>query len=162
MKKIILFLLAVPFIPIFTQSSEINNYNIIWKSPSHNASESMPCGGGDIGLNVWAEEGDVLFYLSQSGAFDESNGFLKLGRVRIRMNPNPFAGNDFCQELVLKDGYVKISGKNIGASGVMEIWADVFRPAVHIEIKCINPVSAEAIYENWRFQDIPLRPGENF
>ena len=41
-----------------------------WNTPSQNASESMPCGGGDIGMNVWVEQGDVLFYLSRSGCFD--------------------------------------------------------------------------------------------
>ena len=25
--------------------------NVIWNTPSHNSSESMPCGGGDIGMN---------------------------------------------------------------------------------------------------------------
>ena len=40
----------------------------------------MPCGGGDIGMNVWVEEGDVLFYLSRSGTFDENNCLLKQGR----------------------------------------------------------------------------------
>lgn len=39
----------------------------------------MPCGGGDIGMNVWVEEGDVLFYLSRSGTFDENNCLLKQG-----------------------------------------------------------------------------------
>jgi hypothetical protein len=35
----------------------------------------MPCGGGDIGLNVWMVIGEFLFYLSRSGAFDENNIF---------------------------------------------------------------------------------------
>ena len=42
----------------------------IWTSQSKNSSESMPCGGHDIGMNVWVENGDVLFYASQSGWFD--------------------------------------------------------------------------------------------
>ena len=47
-----------------------------WNTPSKNSSESMPCGGGDIGMNVWMEDGDVLFYLSRSGSFDENNSLL--------------------------------------------------------------------------------------
>ena len=27
--------------------------NVIWNTPSRNSSESMPCGGGDIGMNIW-------------------------------------------------------------------------------------------------------------
>lgn len=53
--------------------------NVVWNTSSRNSSESMPCGGGDIGMNVWVEEGDVLFYLSRSGTFDENNCLLKQG-----------------------------------------------------------------------------------
>ena len=44
--------------------------NLVWNIQSRNASESMPCGGGDIGMNVWVENDDVLFYLSRSGSFE--------------------------------------------------------------------------------------------
>jgi hypothetical protein len=46
----------------------------------------MPCGGGDVGLNVWVENGDVLCYLSRSGTFDENNAMLKLGRLRLKLS----------------------------------------------------------------------------
>ena len=72
--------------------------NLVWNSPGNNSSESMPCGGGDIGLNVWVEKGDLLFYISRSGTFDENNTMLKLGRIRIRFSPNPFLhADDFRQ-----------------------------------------------------------------
>jgi hypothetical protein len=81
--------------------------NVIWNTPSRNSSESMPCGGGDIGMNIWVEDGDVMFYVSRSGTFDENNCQLKQGRVRLRLSPNPFKdAKDFRQELKLKDGYV--------------------------------------------------------
>ena len=67
----------------FPQSKELNSYNVVWKSQSQNASESMPCGGGDIGLNVWVEKGDLLIYIERSGNFDENNALLKSGRLRI-------------------------------------------------------------------------------
>ena len=51
--------------------------NVIWNTPSRNSSESMPCGGGDIGMNIWVEEGDIMFYVSRSGTFDENNCLLK-------------------------------------------------------------------------------------
>ena len=69
----------------------------------------MPCGGGDIGMNVWVEEGDVLFYLSRSGTFDENNCLLKQGRFRIRMSPKPFKEKkELRQEIILKYGLVEI------------------------------------------------------
>ena len=48
-----------------------NNYNIVWNTQSKNASESMPCGGGDIGMNVWVEKGVLLVYVTRSGSFNE-------------------------------------------------------------------------------------------
>jgi len=48
-----------------------------WTTFSKNASESMPCGGGDIGLNVWVDNGELLFYVSRSGAYDEYTTLLK-------------------------------------------------------------------------------------
>ena len=50
--------------------------NFVWNTQSKNSSESMPCGGGDIGMNVWVEKGDILFYVSKSGCFDENNTLL--------------------------------------------------------------------------------------
>ena len=60
-------------------------YNVVWDSPSKDSSESMPAGGGDIGLNVWVENGDILFYIQRSGSLAETNEYLKLGRVRLRL-----------------------------------------------------------------------------
>lgn len=37
----------------------IDQYNVVWTSQSKNSGESMPVGGGDIGLNVWLEDGDL-------------------------------------------------------------------------------------------------------
>jgi hypothetical protein len=50
----------------FLANAQFDQYNIVWNTQSQNSSESMPCGGGDIGLNVWVENGDVLFYIAKS------------------------------------------------------------------------------------------------
>ena len=71
--------------------SWLDAYNVAWTSPSQNSSESMPCGGGDTGMNVWVENGDLLCYVQRSGCFDENNQYLKLGRIRLNLQPNPFA-----------------------------------------------------------------------
>lgn len=131
--------------------------NVIWNTPSRNSSESMPCGGGDIGMNIWVEEGDILFYLSRSGTFDENNCQLKQGRFRIRLCPNPFKdAKDFRQELKLKDGYVEVS-----AGGTqIQLWADVYHPVVHVEITNAQPLRTEVSYENWRYKERMIRKGE--
>ncbi|CAG5068959.1 hypothetical protein DYBT9623_01692 [Dyadobacter sp. CECT 9623] len=131
------------------QSSEIDRYNVIWTTQSKNSGESMPCGGGDIGLNVWVENGDVLFYMARSGTFDENNQMLKPGRMRLRLSPNPFTANDFKQELRLSEGSVRISA----GGTVLDIWVDVFRPVIHVAIKSAQPTQLNAFYESWRIDD---------
>lgn len=163
MKKltILLLIFLARFDLALAQSSKPGQYNIAWTSQSRNSSESMPCGGGDIGLNVWVEDGDLLFYLSRSGAFDENNAFLKLGRVRLRLSPNPFDGEYFRQELVLKDGHIRIAGSNGDVSAEAVIWVDVFRPVVHVEFKSNRPTTAQAWYESWRYKDRPVEGRAN-
>jgi REP element-mobilizing transposase RayT len=117
----------------------------------------MPCGGGDIGLNVWVENGDILFYISRSGTFDANNTLLKQGRVRLRLTPNPFTENsNFRQELRLQEGSVEIS--SVGTK--IRLWVDVFKPVIHLEMDSRKTVGVTLFYENWRYQDRLLQKGE--
>lgn len=143
------------------QSKELKLCNLTWNSQSKNSSESMPCGGGDIGLNVWCENNVIYFYISKSGTFDENNTFLKLGRVRIKLSPNPFSDTNFKQQLSLQDGSVIINGKNGNLSTRVKLWVDVYRPVIHVEINSNQPVKAEAAYESWRYRDRDSHGQEN-
>lgn len=142
-------------------AQSISDYNIVWDKPSNNSSESMPCGGGDIGMNVWVESGDLLLYFSRSGTFDENNTLLKLGRIRIKLTPNPFEGETFRQELKLEEGCVTLKAANKGLSTDIRIWADVFNPLINIDINNNQHIKAEVFYENWRYQDRLLRKNES-
>jgi hypothetical protein len=159
--KYILFLL-VSFPACIMYAQDINDYNIVWTTQSKNASESMPCGGGDIGMNVWVENGELLIYVARSGNFDEHNGLMKSGRIRMRLNPNPFEGKIFKQELHLQQGYVTVEGESNGVKASVRIWAEILTPQLHIDISSNRKIHAEAIYENWRYQDRVLKSRENF
>lgn len=159
LRSLISIFLSVFFIHnSFGQS--IVDYNPVWHAQSLNSSESMPCGGGDIGLNVWIEDGDILFYIARSGTFDENNSLLKLGRVRLRLTPNPLM-NDFLQELKLHEGCIYIKGKDGAVVSSIRIWVDVFNPVIHVDIKNSKALKIEAFYENWRHQDRLLRKNES-
>ncbi|MEO8534363.1 MAG: DUF5703 domain-containing protein [Flavobacterium sp.] len=150
MKKNILFILFFFTLCIKAQIPVLSDYNQIWKTQSNNSSESMPLGGGDIGLNVWVEKGDLYFYFSRSGTFDEHNTLLKLGRVKVTMTPNPFAGNEgFHQELVLKDGYIKIAQNNTK----IKLWVDVFSSVIHLDFESQTALKMTASYESWRYKN---------
>jgi len=103
------------------------SYNVVWESQSNNSSESMAVGGGDIGLNVWVEDDELMFYMARSGTFDENNQMLKLGRVRITLSPNPFSSQTkFRQELKLQQGCIEVTGNsaNVGSCKI-KLWVEV-------------------------------------
>ena len=152
----------------------------VWTTPSVNSSESMPCGGCDVGMNVWVEDGDVMFYVSKSGMFDENNTLLKAGRFRLSLSPCPFPrggeqalgggnlvenrsprtdngdGSAFEQRLCLDDGAVYISGGGVA----IRLWADVYESVVFMEIGSKKPLDATLSYENWRYKDREVTKAE--
>ena len=154
MKRILIFCFFILFqLVVKAQPSDYE-----WRSPSKNSSESMPCGSGDVGMNVWVENGDVLFYLSRSGCFDENNTLLKLGRFRISLSPGLDMGS-FRQILHLAEGYVEVTD---GQTSV-QLWADVNKPVVHVSVSGgKRKLVVAATYESWRTRDITLSKRERF
>jgi alpha-L-fucosidase 2 len=96
----------------------------------------MPLGNGDIVLNVWTEaSGDVVFYLSKTDAWDENARLLTLGRVRVSLNPNPFAeAAQFCQGMDLAEACLHIEGTGRAGTTTFRIWADANRPVVRVAL----------------------------
>jgi hypothetical protein len=136
-----------------------NKNNVVWTTQSHNSSESMPVTGHSIGCNVWVEKGDLLVYASQSGAFDENNEMIKMGRFRVHFTPNPFDTTArFRQELKLKEGYVEITGESAttGKTAV-KFWVETNRPVIHLDASSEKPVAMSVAYETWRYQNVPLK-----
>lgn len=127
----------------------------VWTTQSRNSSESMPCGGHDIGMNVWVENGDVLFYVSQSGWFDENNTLLKAGRWRIHFDDQPVEGS-FEQRLCLDDGAVYIT---LGEAQI-RLWADVMEPVVFCEMVSKKKLTTTFSYESWRYRDRSISKAE--
>ncbi|MCS7186518.1 MAG: DUF5703 domain-containing protein [Armatimonadota bacterium] len=132
----------------------LDDFNVVWDTPSKDALGSMPLGNGDITLNLWVEEGgDLLFYIGKSDAWDEYNRLLKLGKVRISLVPNPFAkGGKFRQELVLRKGEVFIQASQPKSSDIVEVrvWVDANHPVIHITVESEQPLTATASLELWR------------
>ena len=151
-----LFLLLFCFCWALVSVGQPKDYE--WRQPSSNSSESMPCGGGDIGMNVWVENGDVLFYLSRSGCFDENNTLLKLGRFRVSLSPG-LDMKHFRQILHLGEGYVEITDGHTS----VQVWADVNKPVAHVDV--MSPGTKQVIaatYESWRTKDVVLTKREAF
>jgi hypothetical protein len=131
-------------------------FDLIWTSPSQNSGGAMPCGGHSVGAVVWVEDGAIRFALDRSGSFDENNLMLKLGRVVIRLDPTPFAPDArlFVQRLDLHAGRIRIEGTGPdGMSARADIWCAVDDPVVYVDVDSSRPVSVDAGFESWRFEN---------
>lgn len=140
--------------PIVIWAGDYVPEDYVWTSQSRNSSESMPCGGHDVGMNVWVENGDVLFYVSRSGMFDENNTLLKAGRFRLHFNDNDVTV--FQQTLRLNDGSIIIRR---GAVSVV-LWADVYSPVIFVDVKSGKPSDVTLSYESWRYRDRQVTKAE--
>ncbi|MBL7133996.1 MAG: hypothetical protein ISS78_07860 [Phycisphaerae bacterium] len=142
---------------VMIESHLIDQYNVVWTSQSKNSGASMPCSGGDIGLNVWVENDELLFYMGRAGCRDENGALLKPGRVRVKFTPNPFKNGEYRQELKLREGHVLITAKQPdGQSVAIKVWVEVSRPVVHVDVISPKLVTVEATYESWRTETIEL------
>lgn len=135
----------------------LDGQDVVWTSQSHSSADSMPCGGGGVGLTVWVQDGELLFYVDRSGSFDENNQMLKLGRVRVSVDPDPFTpAASFEQRLHLRDGHITVRGWAGSVETEITVWVDVTRPVVHVEVVSSDPTSVRAAYETWRSEDREL------
>lgn len=142
-------------------STQLNRYDVTWTTPSENPAGSMPFGGGDMGGNIWVEKGNIYLYLQKSGCFSDNGEYLKLGRVRISFNPNPFEEpNLFIQKLKLEDGYVSIKARNNKADVDIKLWVDIVSKSVHMTSQSNKPININVAYENWRTKDHELKDAD--
>ncbi len=142
----------------------IDNFNVVWTSPSKDSSGSMPLGNGDIGLNVWVEKnGDLLFYISKSDAWSESVRLLKLGRIRISLTPNPFKeGFPFRQTLNLRGGEIEVIAGGGPSETRIAVWADANSPRIVVEAEGKPEFEVAAALEVWRTAPRQLGKKESF
>lgn len=127
--------------------------DVTWTTLGQNENDSMPIGNGDLAANIWTEQnGDLVLLISKSDAWTEMGQLVKLARVRIRLEPNPFVhAPDFKQMLRLENGSIQIkSGNNI-----VVVWVDAHRAAIHIEANLSQPAALQANLEIWRTQTHP-------
>lgn len=135
-------------------AAEVDAYDVVWDTASADCHGSMPLGNGDIGLNAWFEEtGDLRFYIGKTDAWDDNARLVKVGAVRVRIEPNPFEkGAPFRQTLRLRDATVCIEAGDAAHRAIVQVWVDACNPVVNVEIATAAPSTATASVELWRTQ----------
>jgi len=131
----------------------LEDCNVVWDSPSKDASGSMPLGNGDIGLNVWAEsDSDLFFYIGKTDSWTGDADYLaKLGRVRVHLDPNPFRKDQpFRQELRLRDSEIAISAGESGQAVHLRLRVDANHPVIHVEAVSEQSCAMSVTLEGWR------------
>jgi hypothetical protein len=156
-KQIIFFFLLI-VLPISFISAQISKsvaaYDVVWNSLGKNENSSMPLGNGDIALNAWTEQnGDIVMLIAKSDAWSENGQLLKLGRIRVSLEPNPFKNSvSFTQTLRLENGDVELRAGN----NSVRIWVDANHPVVHLQVQTGTPVGLKAESEVWRTKEYHL------
>lgn len=136
----------------------LDGCNVVWKSPSNNAHDSMPLGNGDVGVNAWVEpSGDLVFYISKTDAWDENDRSCKIGRIRVKFDPPlAVAGENFRHELKLREGLMEIAAAIGGKPAKIRLWVDAEQPVVRVDAESDEPAACRAEVELWRLRERPF------
>jgi len=147
------FLLFEPKRPAVSgPAAGVDAYNVVWDLPSADHHGSMPLGNGDIALNAWVtSNGDVQFFISKTDAWDDNARLVKIGAVRVHLEPNPFVKNPpFCQTLSLRDATLKVEAGAGERRASVQVWVDANLPVIHVTAESTAPLEATAIVDLWR------------
>ena len=148
-------LLLVLFTSIYGCRPMVSDYDLVWDSPSTDASGSMPIGNGEVGANVWVEpNGDLVFYMSRTDSFSETGELYKLGRIRVSFTPSLVSSDDFCQTLDLADGCIRLKG----AGTDLSFWIDSEQPVIRVAGTSKSGVNITAKAEVWRDRQLRVTP----
>jgi hypothetical protein len=144
----------------FDNLAALGRFDVVWDSPGQGTKDTMPAGNGDIGLNVWTEgaTGSVCFYIGKTDSWDDTGRLLKVGKVRIRIEPNPFAdGRGFKQRLNLRDAAVEVTAGEGDDAASLRIWADANWPVIRVEARVAGESVVTATVEPWRLEPVELK-----
>ncbi len=149
-------LAAVLVLCLSTSAHGQDRYDVVWDSPSADYSGTMPLGNGDIGLNAWINAaGELIFYIGKTDSWGDNGRLLKVGRVRIALEPSPrIRSKTFEQTLHLATATMEARFGEGDETTTVRVWVDAYHPVIHVTIDSPDFCEATAYLEPWRvFQD---------
>ncbi|MBI5852520.1 MAG: hypothetical protein HZB39_16025 [Planctomycetes bacterium] len=147
--------------PVFAQApAALDAYDVVWRTPSRDASGSMPIGNGELGCNVWCEaDGRLCFHVSRTDAFSEASRLLKLGTVTVRVRP-PEENEFFEQRLCLRDGCIRVVWGEGERRVAMKLFVDAAADVVHVLAETARDEEITVHGETWRTERRRLQGDE--
>ncbi len=133
---------------------DFERYNLTWTTLGldgfDDSAASMPLGNGDFAANIWVEKGgDIMLLPARGDAWDNSGVLLKLGRVRLRIDPLPDL-SQVEQTLDAQRGRIVIRLGPPGRAVTIELRVDTDASALWVSFDSDRPVSVSAALEVWR------------
>ena len=129
----------------------IQDYNVVWDSPSGNIEGSMPIGNGTNTALIWVDEsGDLMLRIARGDSWDEYARSIKLGNIRIHFENSLNAPEgEFQQTLNYYDGEIEI----VTPETTVRVWADANQDIIHVEADEKQPGKVEVSIESWREEE---------
>ncbi len=126
-------------------------YNVVWNSPSPDITGTMPIGNGTLAANVWMRpEGTLELLLAGPDAVDINGILLKLGRLRIILDPPPRLDARFTQTLLLDEGCIVI---DFAGDVTIRIQVEAREPLLRVGVQSNVPRRIRVDRDMWR--DVP-------
>lgn len=121
--------------------------------------DNQPVGNGEVVGDVWAENGTIGLLLGRSDVFSSSTAPLKLGRVFLSFDPDPFDGQNATYTQALELATATVRALVVSGSGVrveVTVWSDINSvgqaDSIHIAVNASHPVHVSARVDVWRTQ----------
>lgn len=144
----------------FVRAQELSAYDVVWRTPSADATGSMPIGNGEVGANVWCTpDGRLHCYVARTDAFSEASRLLKLGALTFAVTPMPTSPG-FEQRLLLEQGCIQVTLGSGDDKVVLQLFVDADSDVIHVTSDSTRPHTLQAQARSWRLDDKRLRGEE--
>ena len=108
-------------------------YDVHWSAPSASPQDTLPLGNGDVAANVRVDENGALrVLLSKSDAWSGNGRLLKLGSVKITLQPSLLPGRTFRTTLHVSNATILVQNADVR----ILLWIDALANVVHVTAVC--------------------------
>ena len=119
----------------------MGRYNVVWNSPSKDASGVMPIGNGDIAAGVYAlESGDLDLLLAKNDAYSYMGDLFKTGRLLDKLTAGKHDG-------FLWDAFPRLSLRVICGNDSRHV-QDIMKPGVWQHVVLVLDGHTPRLYLN--------------